>query len=297
MNIYLIGMPGVGKTTLGKELANELNYNFIDTDELIKTKTNSSINDLFQNEKDFRKIESEVINNIKGETNCVISLGGGAVLNKDNVNNLYGLIIYLYTDLVTLKSRLDISTRPLFKKISLEKLYNDRIDLYENCSDYKIDNINIGDSIKQIVKIINKPKKNVLVINGPNLNMLGKRDEKQYGNLSLQEINDLMKSYDIFEYNFFQSNIEGEIINKIHELDNYDYLIINPAAYTHTSIAIKDALDIFNIPKIEVHLSDVNSREEYRKINYISEVCTTNFVGKREFSYLDAINYLKKLNL
>lgn len=297
MNIYLIGMPGVGKTTLGKKLAEELNFNFIDTDENIKQKSNSSIEDLLKNEKEFREIETKVIEEIRNTTDSIVSLGGGAVLNKYNIDNLYGLIIYLYTDLETLKNRVDISTRPLLQKNTLENIYFARKDIYESNCDYTIENFNISDAINEIKKLINKPKKNVLVINGPNLNMLGRRDENQYGNKTLADLNNLMINYDIFNYTFFQSNIEGEIINEIHTLDSYDYLIINPAAYTHTSIAIRDALDIFENIKVEVHLSDIDTREDYRKINYISEVCTEKFVGKREFSYLDAINYLKKIKI
>lgn len=297
MNIYLIGMPGVGKTTLGEELAKELNYDFIDTDKLIKEMSDKSIEELFENESKFRELESNVIMQIRDKSDSVISLGGGAILNEDNIKNLYGLVIYLYTDLETLKSRIDISSRPLFKKITLEKLYNERKQLYEQAHDYKIDNINKEKAIKNIIDIIKKPKKSILVINGPNMNMLGKRDSDHYGCKNLSELNKCISNYDIFNYDFFQSNIEGEIIDKIHTLEKYDYLIINPAAYTHTSIAIRDALEIFDKPKIEVHLSDVNNREEFRKINYITDVCTSKFVGKCEFSYLDAINYLKKLNL
>lgn len=297
MNIYLIGMPGVGKTTLGKELSEKIGYKFIDTDELIKSKTDLSISELLKKESVFRKIESSVIDEIKCVNNTVISLGGGSVLNKKNIENFYGIIIYLYSDIEVIKSRIDFSTRPLLQKKTLEKVYKERSDLYEKYSDYKIDNHDIDSSIEKIINILDKPKKKVLVINGPNMNMLGKRDADHYGSKNLEEINDLIKSYDLFEYEFFQSNIEGEIVSKIHELVNFDYLIINPAAYTHTSIAIKDALDIFNKPIIEVHLSDVDSREKYRKINYIRDVVTQKFVKKKEFSYLDAINYLKKINL
>ncbi|MFI3251544.1 MAG: type II 3-dehydroquinate dehydratase [bacterium] len=297
MNIYLIGMPGVGKTTLGKELADNLKFDFVDTDELIKNKTNSSISDLLKNEKDFRKIETEIIEEIKGISHTVVSLGGGSILNKKNIENFYGIIIYLYSELEIIKTRIDLSTRPLLEKRTLEKVYSERKTLYEKYCDYKIDNHDIDSSIEKISEIINRPKKKVLVINGPNMNMLGKREAQHYGSKTLDDINTMIKNYDVFEYEFFQSNIEGEIVSKIHQMDKFDYLIINPAAYTHTSIAIKDALDIFKKPIIEVHLSDVNSREKFRRINYIKDIVTAKFVKKKEFSYLDAINYLKKINL
>lgn len=112
-------------------------------------------------------------------------------------------------------------------------------------------------------------KKNILVINGPNLNMLGKREPEKYGALTLSEIEDYtnqklnQKNLDLV---WFQSNSESEIIDRIHELTNesYDALIINPAAYSHTSVGILDALLILNIPIVEVHLTNVYTRESFR---------------------------------
>lgn len=138
--------------------------------------------------------------------------------------------------------------------------------------------------------------KKVLVINGPNLNMLGKRDESNYGQLSLKEINRLMKkNKGSLSLKFYQSNFEGAIVTKIQKSLGYDAIIINPGAYTHTSIAIHDALEMFKGPILEVHLSKVDEREDYRKINYIRRISTKTFLGNKENSYLDAINYLKKI--
>jgi 3-dehydroquinate dehydratase-2 len=100
----------------------------------------------------------------------------------------------------------------------------------------------------------------ILVINGPNLNMLGKRPKEHYGSKTLDEINQMIKeSAPMYEFMFFQSNHEGAIVDRIQVLD-YDAIIINPAAYTHTSVAIRDALEIVDKPKVEVHLSDVFNR-------------------------------------
>jgi 3-dehydroquinate dehydratase-2 len=140
---------------------------------------------------------------------------------------------------------------------------------------------------------------NVLVINGPNLNMLGYRPKEHYGSLKLDDINKLMeKEKGDLNLVFFQSNSEGDIVTKIQEavLGKYDAIIINPGAYTHTSVAIHDALEMFNKEKIEVHLSAVDSREDFRKINFVRDVCTMTFQGKKEESYLDAVRYLKNLN-
>ena len=140
---------------------------------------------------------------------------------------------------------------------------------------------------------------NVLVINGPNLNMLGKRPKEHYGSLTLDEINNLMiaRANNNLKLDFYQSNYEGDIVTKIQEavLGKYDSIIINPGAYTHTSVAIHDALEMFNGEKIEVHLSKVDEREGFRKINYVRDVCTKTFSGKLEGSYMDAIDYLNNI--
>lgn len=137
----------------------------------------------------------------------------------------------------------------------------------------------------------------VTIINGPNLNMLGLRDKNHYGVLTLERINELIKEENDneFKLDFFQSNNEGDIVTKIQKsLDNYA-IIINPGAYTHTSIAIRDALEIFDGIIIEVHLSEVDNREDFRKINYIRDLAKATFSGEKEVSYLKAIKYLKDI--
>ncbi len=137
--------------------------------------------------------------------------------------------------------------------------------------------------------------KKILVINGPNLNMLGKRKKEHYGVKTLDEINQMINDYDSsFEYDFFQSNYEGAIIDRIQKLD-YDAIIINPGAYTHTSVAIRDALEIADCPKVEVHLSDVFNREEFRRIDYIKDVCDITITNLREMSYIEAVKYLQNI--
>ena len=140
--------------------------------------------------------------------------------------------------------------------------------------------------------------KNVLIINGPNLNMLGKRPKEHYGSKTLDEINDLIlkENDNFFEIKFFQSNCEGKIVTEIQSaLNKFDAIIINPAAYTHTSVAIRDALEMFLGPKVEVHLSHVDDRDDFRRINFVRDVCDICFSGKIEGSYIDAIKYLKNI--
>ena len=134
----------------------------------------------------------------------------------------------------------------------------------------------------------------VLVINGPNLNMLGKRGKNHYGQMTLESINDLIikENNNHFDLEFYQSNYEGDIVTKIQESLDCFAIMINPAAYTHTSVAIRDALEIFKGIKIEIHLSDVDNRDDFRRINFVRDVCDICFSGKKELSYVEAIRYL-----
>jgi len=141
----------------------------------------------------------------------------------------------------------------------------------------------------------------IAVIQGPNLNMLGVRETNIYGPMKLEDIHEQMKvvaEQNGFEIEFFQSNLEGEIVDKIQEcLGDADGIIINPAAYTHTSIAIRDAISAVQIPTIEVHISNINAREEFRKKSLISDVCAGTIAGFGPFSYhLGMIAMIQILN-
>ena len=136
-----------------------------------------------------------------------------------------------------------------------------------------------------------------IVINGPNLNMLSRRDETKYSSLNLEQIIELLKQeFPTIEFSSFQSNLEGELVSVIQSADkNYDGIIINPGGYSHTSVAIMDALEICKIPKIEVHLSHLANREEYRQ-NLLTAKNTNGYIsGFKENSYLAAAFLLKKL--
>jgi 3-dehydroquinate dehydratase-2 len=137
----------------------------------------------------------------------------------------------------------------------------------------------------------------VLVIHGPNLNLLGKREPEIYGTLSLGEINRRIKSEAVelgMRVSILQSNSEGEIIDAVQKAD-YDALIINPAAYTHTSIAIRDAIASVARPAIEVHISNVYKREEFRRRSYIAEVSQGQITGFGAESYVLALHALKNI--
>jgi len=130
----------------------------------------------------------------------------------------------------------------------------------------------------------------ILVIHGPNLDLLGKREPEIYGKLSLDEINKQLKSLakeESSEVEFLQSNHEGEIVDAIGKADdNFDVLLINPAAYTHTSVAIRDAIAAVKLPAVEVHLSNIYAREEFRHTSLISPVAKGQVSGFGIDSYL-----------
>jgi 3-dehydroquinate dehydratase-2 len=129
----------------------------------------------------------------------------------------------------------------------------------------------------------------VVVIHGPNMNMLGIRDQAVYGPMKLEEINAQMKAVaeqNKIEIEFFQSNLEGEIVDRIQEcLGDADGIIINPAAYTHTSIAIRDAIQAVGLPTIEVHVSNIHRREEFRTKSLTAPVCHGQVMGFGPFGY------------
>ena len=138
-----------------------------------------------------------------------------------------------------------------------------------------------------------------LVINGVNLNLTGKREKGVYGRASLDEINTKIAAFcqaNGDEADFYQSNIEGEIVNKLHEAyatKGYDGILINAGAYTHYSIAIRDAIAAIDVPVAEVHISNVHAREEFRHTSVLSEVCRGVVCGFGAVSYMAAITGLK----
>ena len=129
----------------------------------------------------------------------------------------------------------------------------------------------------------------ILIINGPNINLLGTREPEIYGTLTLEMINNELLEYAKVlgvEIETFQSNIEGEIVDKIQRAKRCcDGIVINPAAYTHTSVAIRDAISAVALPTVEVHISNIHSREEFRKYSYIAPVCIGQISGFGADSY------------
>ena len=139
----------------------------------------------------------------------------------------------------------------------------------------------------------------IIIINGPNLNLLGEREQSQYGSDTFEELKEkcLKKSKEIgLEINFTQSNLEGEIVNIIQEArKEYTGMIINAAGFTHTSVAIRDALSLFKKPIIELHISNIYKREEFRQKSLISDIATGGIFGLGTEGYILAIISIQKI--
>ena len=140
---------------------------------------------------------------------------------------------------------------------------------------------------------------NIIIINGPNLNLLGKREQSQYGSITFEQLkkNCLDKTKELnINLEFYQSNIEGEIVTCIQKAkDQYDGIIINAAGFTHTSVAIRDSLDIFKKPIIELHISNIYKREEFRQKSLISDIATGGIFGLGDYGYILAIISMQKM--
>lgn len=140
----------------------------------------------------------------------------------------------------------------------------------------------------------------ILVLNGPNINMLGIREPQIYGNRTYSDFLETIKAYcnsKNIEVEFFQSNHEGALIDKIQEayFEKFDGIVINPAGYTHTSVAIADALKGVDIPFVEVHISKVDEREDFRKISFVRNYALATVSGKGFDGYIEAIKMLENL--
>lgn len=135
------------------------------------------------------------------------------------------------------------------------------------------------------------------IINGPNLNLLGKREPEKYGSTSFEDyLNNLRNSFPDLTIDYFQSNIEGEIINKIHETGfEYDGIIINAGGYTHTSVSIADAVAAVKAPVIEVHITNIQAREDFRHNSIMGRYCAGSIIGLGLFGYRLAVEALMEL--
>lgn len=322
-NVILIGFMGSGKSSLGVKLSYRMKMPLLDTDKMIERKQGCTISGLFQErgEEAFRAMETECIREIGNQKGSyVISTGGGLPVKEENRALLQelGTVVYLRIRPETVYERLkEDTTRPLLQgEDPMEKiktLMEERKEAYENCAELiiDVDDVETESILGQITRYCRKkqyagvqrrktaPGTKLLVINGPNLNFLGIREKSVYGtedyNFLLHMLAQKGKEENC-RIEVFQSNHEGAIIDRIQDayFDHTDGIVINPGAFTHYSYAIRDALASITVPKVEVHISDITKREEFRKISVTKEVCDTQIYGQGLKGYLMAVDYILK---
>ena len=306
-NLVLIGFMGSGKTSVGLKLSYRMRMPVEDTDKLIERREGRSINEIFADdgEEYFRQLETELLEELKVKSRGkIFSVGGGTPIRPENRALLkqLGTVIYLRVQPETVYERLKNDTsRPLLQCDDplqrIRELLDYRKEAYEACADIVIDvdEMDMENILKVIVKETGKMK--LLVINGPNINFLGIREKSVYGTQDYQYLLDMIqkKAEDTGNsITVFQSNHEGAIIDRIQEayFDGTEGIVINPGAYTHYSYAIRDALASITVPKVEIHISDITQREEFRKVSVTAPVCDKQIYGQGLDGYLQAIDYI-----
>ena len=334
-NVVLIGFMGCGKSTIGRILAEKRGQELLDTDRYIEQKQGRSISDIFatQGEEVFRDMETEALRElIQKQEPMVIALGGGlpiggnlygeepvrqrALLRGERNRELLaelGYVFYLKITPEEVYRRLKgDTTRPLLQTedpyTRITGLLQQRDMWYEKCADeiITVEGKNKWLIADEIIRKLSRIEQNrrkkmkILVINGPNLNFLGIREKGVYGTQNyddlLKMISDKAKELGATA-EVFQSNHEGAIIDRIQDayFDGTEGIVINPGAFTHYSYAIRDALASVTMPKIEIHISDITQREEFRKTSVTALVCNGQIYGHGLAGYLEAMEKVANL--
>ena len=312
-NIVLIGFMGSGKTTVGIRLSYRMRRVIEDTDKLIEKKEGKTISEIFAQEGEayFRQAETALLEELGGKLHShILSVGGGTPVREENRALLkqLGTVVYFRVKPETVYKRLqNDTTRPLLQcenpLVKIEELLAARKEAYESCADIIIDvddltQNEVVDKVMQLTKPKREPKPmKLLVINGPNLNFLGIRDRNIYGAQDYKYLMDLIqkKARETgCKIDCFQSNYEGAIIDRIQAayFDGTQGIVINPGAYTHYSYAIHDALETIKVPKVEIHISNIHEREEFRKISVTAPACDKQIYGQGLDGYLQAIDFI-----
>ena len=300
-NYVLLGMPGCGKSTLARLLAEHMGYRLTDTDDEFSKTFGISPGEYIETygEEAFREKESLVVRQVAVQGGQIIATGGGTVTKKGNCDVLKqnGYMIYLSRNLESLA----IEGRPLSQGTErLRALYYERLPLYIKACDVLCEVDDDRDvSMERLLKVIEsnyQRKHKFLVLNGSNLNMLGIREPDIYGSKSYM---DLIRLCDKeaeklnVEVEFLQSNHEGDLVDAIQNAyGRTDGIVINPGAFTHTSVALLDALKAVGIPTVEVHISEVDKREDFRQISYVRKAVLKTISGKGFEGYTEALRFL-----
>ena len=301
-NLVLVGMPGSGKTTVGRELARLSGKPFVDLDEEIVKKAGRPIPEIFASDGEgaFRKLEHEALAEVCARGGQVIASGGGAVLWSENraAMRRTGRVYQLRRKLEDLPTE----GRPLSQAGKLEEMERTRGPLYALAADACFRNESRPEETAgRIWRDFMEGRRKILVINGPNMNMLGIRQPEIYGRATYEDLKDMISAeadHLGVAVDFFQSNHEGALVDAIQRAYFYkvDGIVINPAAYTHTSVALLDAVKAVGIPTVEVHVSDPDTREEFRHVSYIRSACVATIRGHGLEGYLEAVRLLAKGN-
>jgi len=304
-NIVIIGMPGVGKTTVGRQIAEEIGCRFFDTDELIEKNTGKTCAELINDrgEAAFREIEREITKLVMHNRGIVLSTGGGTPVYCGDILERGSYVIWLTRPLEEIAKVLDDKKRPLSTSLDdLKRLYSEREKYYTAIADlvFSFNDDVSEEAIHMTYDAICARRAKLLVLNGVNLNMLGIREPDIYGREDEERLIDFIgesaNDRDI-QASFCQFNNEGDFIDEIHDSllkSKYDGIIINPGAWTHYSYAVFDALKAVSheIPAVEVHISDIKSREAWRKKSVTAPACIGQITGRGFQGYADAMDVL-----
>lgn len=323
--IVLTGFMGSGKSTTAVRLSYRLHETTQDMDKMIERREGRSISEIFatEGEEYFRRLETQLLRELAGTfRGKILSVGGGTPLRAENRKLLrqIGRVVYLRIRPETVYERLKNDTiRPLLQcedpLLRIRELLAQRREAYEACADVivDVDDKNMEDILEEIVSSLRRNpgrernkaagkgterqggRRPLLVINGPNINFLGIREKAVYGTQDYRYLLDLISrkgKESGCAIEVYQSNHEGAIIDRIQAayFDGTEGIIINPGAYTHYSYAIRDALASITVPKVEVHISDISSREEFRKISVTAPVCDRQIYGQGLDGYLQAVD-------
>ena len=311
-NIVLTGMAGSGKSTVAKIIAKMLGREYADTDEIFTQQNGMTPEQCIKEkgEKHFRSLEKKAVLTAAEKGGRVIATGGGVICDEENIEmlSLNGKIVYLHRKF----SELATHGRPLSAGDENRRaLYCRRLPIYLSSCDMIIGVENGAGTVAEdiIYSLHNKERvtgrpnivkregsMNILVINGPNLNMLGIREPDIYGRETYEDLMRMCreKAGELgADVRFFQSNHEGDLVDIIqHAYGTTDGIVINPGAYTHTSVALLDALKTVGIPTIEVHISEVSEREDFRQISYVRLFAAETITGHGLRGYTEAMEKL-----
>lgn len=302
-NIYLIGMMGCGKSTCAAALGERLGRPVLDTDAEIEKRAGKTVRRIFAEDGEgrFRAMETDLCRELSRREDLIVATGGGLPLKEENQRLLRegGLVVFLHRDPGEIFDTGDMSARapgPAGEG-GLPGPLSGAAPPVSACAHVEIrDFSSVRATLAGDHETYGGIPMKFLVINGPNLNLLGTREPEVYGNSGYEDLVNRIRTSAAsmnVEVEVFQSNHEGAIIDKLHTAPGaFDCIIINPGAYTHYSYAILDALKAVNLPAVEVHLSNIHQREEFRHTSVTAAGCRGQVCGLGQFGYVAAMGYL-----